>query len=410
MSFDFDQEIDRRGTHCTKWEFITQGDTVIFGDHADPKHGRDRLLPMWVADMDFRCAPAVIEALTARAQQGVFGYSHPCDSYYDAVISWVRRRYSWQIEQEWIVLTPGVVPAVNMAIQTFISPGEKVLVQRPVYYPFFSAIRLNGAEIVSNSLLYKDGRYVMDFDDLARKAADPDLKLAILCSPHNPVGRVWAPEELARFGQICLENDVLVVADEVHNDLIYSDQNFTSFATVDPRFPHKSITCIAASKSFNLAGLKVSNIIIPDEEQRRKFTNTILRHGLYGANAFGLVAVEAAYNYGEEWLEAVMVYVEDNYRFMADYIADHLPQLEVVRPEGTYLVWVDFRALGLDPEARKSMMMDVAKVYLDEGEMFGPEGEGFERFNIACPRSILAEALDRIRVMVERLEPSYPAD
>ena len=406
MSFDFDQEIDRRGTHCTKWEFIVQGDTVTFGDHADPRRGPDRLLPMWVADMDFRCPPAVIEALTARAQQGVFGYSHPHDSYYDAVISWVRRRYGWQIERNWIVLTPGVVPAVNMAVQTFAKSGSKVLVQRPVYYPFFDAIRNNGTEIVSNSLLYEDGRYFMDFDDLAQKVADPEVTMAILCSPHNPVGRVWTAEELRRFGQICLENDVLVLADEIHCDLIYSDQSFTAYATVDERFLRQGIICTAASKSFNLAGLKISNIIIPDEERRQNFNDTILRHGLYGANAFGLVALEAAYNHGEDWLEAVMEYVEDNYHFMADYIAEHLPQLKVVRPEGTYLVWVDFRALGLDPEARKAMMMEAAKVYLDEGELFGSEGEGFERFNIACPRSILEEALERIKVVVEELEPA----
>jgi cystathionine beta-lyase len=406
MIYDFDQEIDRRGTHCIKWEFIIEGDNVTFGDHADSKHGRDRLLPMWVADMDFRCAPQVIEALTARAQQGVFGYSRPCDSYFDAVISWIRRRYGWLAERDWIVLTPGVVPAVNMLIQSFVKPGEKVLVQRPVYYPFFDAINNNGAEIVSNSLLYEDGRYSMDFDDLAQKAADPAVTMAILCSPHNPVGRVWTAEELARFGQICHENNVLVVADEIHCDLIYSGEKFTAFAIAGEDFLQKSIICTAASKSFNLAGLKVSNIIIPDEAMRQKLEATIERHGLYGANAFGLVAVEAAYNYGEEWLAAVMAYVEENYRFMADYIAEHLPRLKIVRPEGTYLVWIDFRALGLDPEARKKMMMEVAKVYLDEGEMFGQEGEGFERFNIACPRSILAEALDRIKGMVDELEPA----
>jgi cystathionine beta-lyase len=377
----------------------------IFGDHADPKYGRDRLLPMWVADMDFRCPPAVVEALTERAQQGIFGYSMACDSYYEAVISWIDRRYHWQAERDWIVITPGVVPAVNMAVETFVKPGQKVLLQQPVYYPFFDAIRNNGAEIISNSLLYEDGRYVMDFDDLAQKAADPDVTMAILCSPHNPVGRVWTAAELARFGQICQENDVLVVADEIHCDLIYSDRQFIPYATVDERFLQNAIICTAASKSFNLAGLKISNIIIPDEALRQDFMQTAWSHGLFGANAFGLVAVEAAYNHGEEWLAAVMAYVEENYRFMAAYIAEHLPQLEMVRPEGTYLVWVDFRALGLDPEARKLMMMEVAKVYLDEGEMFGPEGEGFERFNIACPRSILEEAMGRIKITLEGMEP-----
>ncbi len=403
MTFDFDQEIDRRGTNCTKWEFINDGDTYIFGDHADPKHGRDRLLPMWVADMDFRCPPAVVEALTERGRQGIFGYSEPCDSYYEAVMGWIDRRHGWQIERDWIVITPGVVPAIKVLIQSFVKPGEKVLIQRPVYYPFFDAIRDNGAEIVSNTLIYQDGRYIMDFDDLAQKAADPDLKMAILCSPHNPVGRVWTAEELARFGRICLENNVLVISDEVHCDLIYSDQNFTTFAKAHEDFAQKSIVCTAASKSFNLAGLKISSIIIPDEARRGKFIATGTRNGLFGTNAFGLVAVEAAYNYGEEWLAAVMAYVEGNYRFMVEYIGEHLPQLKVVRPEGTYLVWVDFRALGLDPQMRKELLMEKAKIYLDEGEMFGPEGEGFERFNIACPRSILEEAMERIKVVIEDL-------
>jgi cystathionine beta-lyase len=243
----------------------------------------------------------------------------------------------------------------------------------------------------------------MDFDDLAQKAADPDLKMAILSSPHNPVGRVWTAEELARFGRICLENNVLVISDEVHCDLIYADQSFTTFAKAGEDFAQKGIVCTAASKSFNLAGLKISSIIIPDEVRREKFIATGTRNGLFGTNAFGLVAVEAAYNYGEEWLAEVMAYVEGNYRFMVEYIGEHLPQLKVVRPEGTYLVWVDFRALGLDPQMRKELLMEKAKIYLDEGEMFGSEGEGFERFNIACPRSILEEAMARIKVVVEVL-------
>lgn len=403
MSFDFDQEIDRRGTNCMKWEFVLNGEELIFGDHADRKHGPDRLLPMWVADMDFRCPPAVVDTLTQRAQQGVYGYSYPCDSYFEAVTDWFSRRYEWQIRRDWITLTPGVVPAINMLIQTFVAPGEKVLIQRPVYYPFFDAIQLNGAEIVSNSLVFPGDRYEMDFDDLAKKAADPAVKMAILCSPHNPVGRVWTAEELARFGRICLDNDVLVVSDEIHCDLLYKGQRFTPFAKAGENFAENSIICTAASKSFNLAGLKISNIIIPDETRREKFVATGKRHGLFGANAFGLVAVEAAYNYGEEWLAAVMAYVEENYNFMVDYVDKHLPQLKAVRPEGTYLVWVDFRSLGLDPQARKELLMEKAKIYLDEGEMFGPEGEGFERFNIACQRSILEEAMARIKVVVEDL-------
>lgn len=402
MTFNFNQEIGRKGTNCMKWEFIFDGSTLTFGDHADPKHGPNRLLPMWVADMDFRCPPAVIEALVTRAEHGVYGYNLPCDSYYEAVIKWMARRYNREIDRDWISLTPGVVSALNMLVQTFVEPGDRVLVQRPVYKPFFDAIINNGAEIVSNSLLYKNGHYEMDFDDLAQKAADPAVKMAILCSPHNPIGRVWTAEELTRFGEICMENDVLVIADEVHCDLIYKGFSFTSFASLSEKFAQNSFVCTAASKTFNLAGLKTSNIITPNRDLRKRFEKTLVRNGLFGANAFGIVAVEAAYNHGEEWLAEAMDYIEDNYRFMESFIAEHLPQLKIIRPQGTYLVWVDFSNLGLDPASRKAWLMDEARVYLNEGKLFGPEGEGFERFNIACPRSILEEALKRIKGTINR--------
>lgn len=403
MTYNFDAEINRRGTASIKWEFLFENFQPVFGDHADPKHGRDRILPMWVADMDFQGPPAMIAALVQRAQHGIFGYSLATDSYYEAVMGWMARRYGRFLQREWIVVTPGVVPAINMLIETFLQPGEKVLVQQPVYYPFFSAIQNNGGVVVSNSLVYENGRYQMDFADLAEKVADPAVTMAILCHPHNPVGRVWAEEELIQFGQLCRENGVLIISDEIHCDLIYDGHTFTSFASINPDFAANSIVCTAPSKTFNIAGLKTSNIIIPKKEWRDQFKATLLRHGLSGSNPFGLVATEAAYNHGEDWLAAVMAYVQENYRFMVDYLAEHLPQLKVVPPEGTYLVWVDCRALGLDPKARKELIMGEAKVFLDEGEMFGPEGEGFERFNIACPHSILAEALDRIRTAVADL-------
>lgn len=403
MTFNFDEEIERTGTHSIKWEFLFEGHKLVFGDHAQAKHGRDRLLPMWVADMDFRCPPAVIEALTERVAHGIFGYAMPSDSYYEAVIDWMARRYGVVVEREWLVLTPGVVPALNMLVETLIAPGDKVLVQRPVYYPFFAAIENNGGEIVSNTLVLENGRYTIDFDDLAAKAADPAVKMAILCSPHNPVGRVWTREELTRFGEICLANDVLVISDEIHCDLIYDGVAFTSFAAINETFAQKSIICTAPSKTFNMAGLKTSNIIIQDKEIRAKFNKTLTRHGLMGGNALGIVATEAAYTHGEAWLAEVMAYIEANYHFLVAYLAEHLPQLEVIRPEGTYLVWVDCRKLGLDPAARRQLLLGEAKVFLDNGEMFGPEGEGFERFNLACPRSILAEALERIVTAVSHL-------
>ena len=403
MTFRFDEVIDRKGTHCYKWEFVLEETKAVYSDQADPARGQDRLLPLWVADMDFRSPPAVIEALVARAEQGVFGYTMPIDCYYEALTNWISRRHGWTIEPDWVVLTPGIVPALNMLIQTHVAPGEKVLIQPPVYHPFFSAIENNGAEVASNSLIYENGRYRMDFADLAQKAADPAVKMAILCSPHNPIGRVWTPDELTQFGEICMENNVLVVSDEAHGDLIYRDHTFTSFATLGDTFLQNNVICMAASKTFNLAGLRTSNIIIPDEALREQFAATTLRNGLFGASAFGLVAAEAAYNHGEPWLEAVMDYVEDNYRYMKAYFAEHLPQIKVIAPEGTYLVWVDFRGLDMDPAARKALIMEQARVYLEEGEQFGPEGEGFERFNIACPRSTLQEALHRIKTTVDNL-------
>ncbi len=403
MSYNLDAEFDRQGTHSVKWEFIIQGDQFTHGDHAHKKHGSNRILPMWVADMDFRCPPAVIEALVKRAQHGIFGYTVPTDPYYEAVISWMKRRYEWDVKREWITLSPGIVPAINMLVQCFISPGDKVLIQQPVYYPFMAAIKNNGGQIVSNSLLYKNGRYDMDFDDLAAKTADPAVKMAILCSPHNPVGRVWTPEELTRFGEICIENKVIIISDEIHCDLIFSGQTFTAFATISDTFAQNSIICTAPSKTFNLAGLKTSNIIIPNEEWRQIFGAKLWSNGLFGLNSFGVEALTAAYNHGEEWLAEVMAYVEANYQFVATYMAERMPQVTITPPEGTYLLWCDFNQLGLSSKARKALLLEQARVYLDEGELFGPEGEGFERFNLACPRSILAEALERIKTAVDSL-------
>ncbi len=411
MSFNFDEDVNKFGMNSTKWEFIVRDGKFSFTDHAHEKYGDDQMLPMWVADMDFACAPAITQALQERAARGVFGYASATDSYYEAIINWAARRYGRTVERDWILITPGTVPAINMLVQTFVQPGEKVLVQRPVYYPFFDAIELNGAEIVSNTLRLEDasteqsrsGRYQMDFEDLARKTADPKVKLAILCSPHNPIARVWTAEELRCFGEICLQNNVLVIADEVHCDLIYKETNFVSFPTLGEVFEQNSIVCMTANKAFNIAGLRISNLIIPDANLRERVELTIQRHGIKGVNVFGLVGTEAAYNFGEEWLTAVNEYIEANANFMRDFLQAHLPQIKLIQPEGTYLAWVDFRALGLSAAERKDLIFNKAKVYLDEGEMFGPEGEGFERFNLACPRHILEQALQRIHKAIEEL-------
>lgn len=401
MKYDFDREIDRRGTSSVKWEFIQREDDPTQVVHTDQFFGEDRVLPLWVADMDFRCPQPVIDALVARAQQGIFGYTYKTDSYFEAVAGWMNRRHGWAIQPEWISITPGVVPALCQLVRTLIQPGQKVLVQTPVYYPFYLAIEGNGAEVVRNPLVYRAGRYQMDFDDLEAKTADPQVKAAILCSPHNPVGRVWTEEELTRFGEICLKNDVLVISDEIHADLILRGYHFTPFAAISEEFARRSITCMAASKTFNLAGLHVSNIIIPDAELHARFEQTLHSSGLFGVGVFGQVALEAAYNHGEEWLEQLLDYLTGNFQFMQDYLAQNITQIEAVPLEGTNLAWLDCRRLEMTGEELRQLMIKQARVYLDEGYIFGPEGEGFERINIACPRSVLSEALGRIKRAVE---------
>ena len=404
MAHPFDEELDRRGTDSLKWEFVQSEDDPERWEHTDRFLGKDRILPMWVADMDFRCPEPVIEAVIARAQQGVYGYTMPGDDFYAAVVSWMKRRNGWDINPDWITLTSGVVSALHMLVRAFTSAGDRVLIQPPVYYPFFSAIQNNQAEVLTSPLIYAGGRYQMDFADLEAKARDPRAKMAILCSPHNPVGRVWSTEELTRFGEICLKNDVLVVSDEIHGDLILKGNTFTPFAKISPDFAEHSITCTAPSKTFNLAGLKTSAIIIPDASRRAAFRQALRSSGLsLAGSTFGVVAFKAAYEHGERWLERVLEYLQGNLEYLEAYVKERIPQIQVVRPEGTYLVWLDCRKLGLDKVELERLMRSQARVYLDEGGIFGPGGEGFERINIACPRSILTEALDRIRKAVAAL-------
>jgi cystathionine beta-lyase len=403
VKYDFDAEISRRGTKSVKWEFVQEGESQVHWERTDPSLGAERVLPMWVADMDFPCPQPVVEALVERARHGIYGYTAKTDTYHQAVVNWMERRHGWTIAPEWICMTPGVVPALNLLVRTFVAPGEKVLIQPPVYHPFFYAIQNNNAELVSNPLVYENGRYRMDYADLEEKARDPELKMAILCSPHNPVGRVWTKDELVRFGEICLENDLLVVSDEIHGDLIYKGYAFTPFAGISQEFAQNTVVCTAASKTFNLAGLHTSNIIIPNDELRSRFQKTLRATGLGWAGTFGVVALEAAYNHGQEWLEQVLDYIEANLRYLEAYVAQHVPQITLVQPQGTYLAWLDCRRLGLDKGELKRLMFDAARVYLNDGFVFGPEGEGFVRVNLACPRALLVEALERIKNAVEGL-------
>lgn len=390
MSYDFDQPISRLGTASVKW------------DQLERLFGEQEIIPMWVADMDFKSPPAVVEALTERAKQGVYGYTIRTQGYYDAIIGWQKRRHNWQVEQEWLSSCPGVVPALSLIVSAFTQPGDKVLLQSPVYHPFYDVIAENGREIVCNELVLQGGRYQIDFASLEQQLQD-GVKLMLLCSPHNPVGRVWQRDELIRLGELCLKYNVLVICDEIHCDLVYPGQQHIPFASLSEEFAQNSITCIAPSKTFNLAGLQTSVIILPNREHRNLYNRALKSHALFLENFFAVTAVEAAYNHGEEWLDQLMRYLQGNLDFLTDYLTDQISEIKVIKPEGTYLVWLDCRQLGMDAKQIKQWMYHEAKVALIEGSTFGKNGEGFLRMNIACPRSVLAEALDRIQQAVKRL-------
>ena len=389
MRYDFDKIIDRKNTYAIKWD-----------KHLlEEFFGTSDVLPLWVADMDFQCPQPLIEAMKKKAAEGIYGYSwHKTPEYFNAVTGWMKRRHNWEVDKEWIVYSPGIVPAINVIIRTFSNPGDKIIVQSPVYYPFFSTIENNGRLIQNNQLLYENKKYTFDFDDFEEKAKDSLTKIFILCNPHNPVGRVWTLEELKKLGEICLENDVLVIADEIHHDLILPGYEHTIFTKIREEFNDITIVCTAPSKTFNVAGLQTSNIIIPNKKLREEFTHGISgRNSLGIPNAFGISALISAYNEGEEWLIQVMDYIEENFKFLNNYLKENLPDVYMVKPEGTYLAWLDFTKLGLSDEERRKFFLHKAKVALDSGTMFKAGGEGFERVNVACPRSILEECMNRIK-------------
>jgi cystathionine beta-lyase len=338
-----------------------------------------------------------------KADEGIYGYSwHKTPEYFNAVTGWMKRRHNWDVDKDWIVYSPGIVPAINVMIRSFTQPGDKIIVQSPVYYPFFSTIQNNGRHIQNNQLVYESNKYSFDFDDFEEKAKDPLTKMFILCNPHNPVGRVWTEEELKKLGDICLENDVLIISDEIHHDLILPGYEHKVFSKLSEDYDDYTIICTAPSKTFNVAGLQTSNIIIPNKKLRDTFTQGISgRNGLGIPNAFGISALISAYNDGEEWLVQVMGYIHENFKFLNAYLKEHLPDVHMVNPEGTYLAWVDFSSLGMNDEERREFMLHKAKVALDGGTMFGKGGEGFERINVACPRSIIEECMDRIRLALK---------
>lgn len=378
MKYDFDKTIDRRATNSYKWDSAPEG-----------------VLPMWVADMDFRTAPAIIDALQKRVAHGIFGYTRVPDAYYDAVTSWFSRRHGWKIDREWIIYTSGVVPAVSAVIKALTVPGDKVIVQTPVYNCFFSSIRNNGCEIVSNPLRRAADTYEMDFDALERCAADPRAKVMLLCNPHNPAGRVWTPDELTWLGNICLRNGVTVVADEIHCELVYQGFKYTPFASLSDAFLHRSVTCVSPSKAFNIAGLQIANIVAFDNDLRSRIDKAININEVCDVNPFGVAATIAAYNEGEEWLNQLVDYLHGNYEAMAEFCRRELPEFPITRLEGTYLVWMDCSSLGMSSDALEHALLDDARLWLNAGTMYGAEGEGYMRWNIACPRSVMLDGLNR---------------
>jgi len=389
MKYNFDEVIDRKNTGSMKWDFYGR----LF-DEED-------IIPMWVADMDFRSPKPVIEALEKVARFGVFGYTEETESYHEAVIEWLKRRHNWTIRKEWLHYSPGVVPALHWIVKRFAHPGDKVILQPPVYYPFFEAVETGGCHVVNNPLQLVDGYYQVDFEDLKKKAANERVKMIVLCSPHNPVGRVWSRDELERLGRICMDHNVLVVSDEIHADLLLNGNTHTPFASISEEFARNSITCYAPTKTFNLAGLQISNIIIPNPTLASEFKVALENNDMSRPNIFAVYAAEAAYRYGDQWLDQVLAYFEDNHALLKEYIGKNIPEIKVTPAQATYLAWLDCRGLGLDSGELAEFMEKKAGLGLSQGYIFGEGGEGFVRMNLGCPRSVVEEALKKIDQAVE---------
>ena len=385
--------VDRRGTDCLKYDFAAER-----GQDAD-------VLPLWVADMDFPTVPAVAEALSERALHGVFGYTEPKDGYYRAAADWFERHYGWRPERSWFVKTPGVVFALAMAVRAYTREGDAVLIQQPVYYPFREVIETNGRRLADNELVLRDGRYEMDLEDLERKLREERVRLMFLCSPHNPVGRVWSRAELEAVAELCVRYDVILAADEIHCDFVFPGHTFVSTGTLGGAVRERLLICTAPSKTFNLAGLQDSNIFVPNTELRRKLRAAITAAGYSQLNTMGLLACRVAYEEGEEWLRGLNAYLYENLLFLKDYLERNLSQVRLIEPEGTYLAWLDFGATGLSGRALDDLISKRAKLWLDGGSMFGGDSGRFQRINIACRRELLAEALDRLVGAVRAVLP-----
>ncbi|NLP34439.1 MAG: pyridoxal phosphate-dependent aminotransferase [Clostridiales bacterium] len=384
MNYNFDKIIDRSGTNSIKYDFAVER-----GMPADT-------IPLWVADMDFQTAPDIIETLVEAAKHGIYGYTDTKKDYFEAVYHWYKNRFHWETKEEWIVKTPGIVFAIAMVVRALTKEDDSILIQQPVYYPFSQVILKNNRKLVNNPLIYENGGYHIDFDDFEAKIIKNKVKLFILCSPHNPVGRVWREEELTRLGDICMKYQVKVISDEIHGDFTYPENVHTVFASIKKEFLNNSVICTAPSKTFNLAGLQVSNLFVANEEMRQRICDEIERSGYSQLNTMGLIACQAAYEKGMFWLEELKTYLKGNLDFIRSFLLENIPQIKLVEPEGTYLVWLDFRDLNLNEKELENLIINKAKLWLDSGTMFGEEGSGFQRVNIACPRATLEKAFQQL--------------
>ena len=392
MEKDFSKYVERKGSNSVKWDMLSE------------TFGKEDLLPMWVADSDWPTSPSIIKAIKTRAEHGIFGYTFPDQKLKTIIVDWVKKHYDWDIKKEWIVFSNGVVPSLNIAVQTFTNNGDEVIIQPPVYYPFRSAVENNGAIVVNNQLKNINGKYKFDLKELKNILKDSPQKLSrakllILCSPHNPVGRVWEKEELAELGKICLENDVKILSDEIHADFVYDDKKHTPIASLNNELSQNTLTFMAPSKTFNIAGLNSSFVIIENKKLRKEFK--VNKNGLVGTgNIFGLVAMKAAYQNGEKWLSEQLSYLNENMKFAVNYINENIPGITTRKSEGTYLLWLDCKELDFSDNQLENFFINEAKLALDPGTWFGKGGRGFMRMNLACPRSILKEGLDKLKKAV----------
>ena len=388
MKYNFDKIIDRHNTNSLKFDFAIQR-----------KRPYDAI-PLWVADMDFQTLDEVKDALAQKAQHGIFGYSEPTDRYFKALNSWFRKYHNWDIDTSKVVLACGVVFAIAATIRALTKENDAVLICQPVYYPFEETIKVNNRKLVVSELVNVNGHYEVDYNDFEQKIVENDVKIFILCNPHNPVGRVWTREELERLGNICLKHNVFVISDEIHSDFVCEGHEHTVFATISKEFEQNSIVCTAPTKTFNLAGLHISNIYIPNDSIRRKYKLEMDRIGYSQSNIMGIIACQAAYENGDEWLKELKAYLKSNFVFLKEYINNNIPKLTVIEPEGTYLIWIDCRKLNLTDEKLKELINFKAKVWVDDGYVFGKGGSGYIRLNIACPKETLKRALDNIKDVI----------